>query len=196
MEQIAKEGYDPSGALSCLSASAAASSLLPRSSAPGSPRTEYIRWYNLRSYDRINAPRSFIKQMEERSGIEFYQAQGSSCPTLFTAFHSNLALTVSVSSRTLSHRCWKVRRLARQLASSADAARPSPSLPSPARTSDTTRTTSSTSSDRSMTPAQSISSSRPREESSSRPSRCPRRRMRRARSSRSSRALRPGLTSS
>jgi hypothetical protein len=37
MEQIAKEGYDP---------------------------TEYIRWYNLRTYDRINAPDSLIKKME------------------------------------------------------------------------------------------------------------------------------------
>lgn len=36
---------------------------------------EYIRWYNLRSYDRINAPASFIKKMEERSGVNFHEAQ-------------------------------------------------------------------------------------------------------------------------
>ena len=39
-------------------------------------RKDYIRFYHLRSYDRINAPwPSFIKQMEENSGISFHQAQ-------------------------------------------------------------------------------------------------------------------------
>jgi phospholipase D1/2 len=39
-------------------------------------RKDYIRFYHLRSYDRINAPwPSFIKQMEEHSGISFHQAQ-------------------------------------------------------------------------------------------------------------------------
>ncbi|EJC99464.1 phospholipase D [Fomitiporia mediterranea MF3/22] len=37
---------------------------------------EYIKFYHLRSYDRINAPySSFISQMEQRSGVSFYQAQ-------------------------------------------------------------------------------------------------------------------------
>lgn len=39
MEQIAKEGFNPA---------------------------DYIRWYNLRSYDRINAPASMLKEMEQR----------------------------------------------------------------------------------------------------------------------------------
>ncbi|KAH8091773.1 phospholipase D/nuclease [Cristinia sonorae] len=38
--------------------------------------TDYIRFYHLRAYDRINAPyNSFIKQMEENSGVKFQQAQ-------------------------------------------------------------------------------------------------------------------------
>lgn len=38
--------------------------------------TNYIHWYHLRSYDRINAPyESFIKQMEEKSGISFDKAR-------------------------------------------------------------------------------------------------------------------------
>lgn len=38
--------------------------------------TNYIQWYHLRSYDRINAPyESFIKQMEEKSGVKFNKAR-------------------------------------------------------------------------------------------------------------------------
>ena len=37
---------------------------------------DYVRWYHLRAYDRINGPyKSFIKQMEEKTGILFHQAQ-------------------------------------------------------------------------------------------------------------------------
>ncbi|KIM30587.1 hypothetical protein M408DRAFT_7620 [Serendipita vermifera MAFF 305830] len=37
---------------------------------------DYIRFYHLRSFDRINAPwPSFINQMEENSGVSFHQAQ-------------------------------------------------------------------------------------------------------------------------
>ncbi|KAF8063199.1 hypothetical protein FPV67DRAFT_1672236 [Lyophyllum atratum] len=37
---------------------------------------DYIRFYHLRSYDRINAPlASFINKMEENSGVTFHQAQ-------------------------------------------------------------------------------------------------------------------------
>ncbi|QRV95777.1 phospholipase [Ceratobasidium sp. AG-Ba] len=37
---------------------------------------DYIRFYHLRTYDRINAPyNSFIKQMEQNSGVSFHQAQ-------------------------------------------------------------------------------------------------------------------------
>ncbi|KAI0703476.1 phospholipase D/nuclease [Cytidiella melzeri] len=37
---------------------------------------DYIRFYHLRAYDRINAPfPSFISQMEQNSGIKFQQAQ-------------------------------------------------------------------------------------------------------------------------
>ncbi|KAF8151528.1 phospholipase D [Crassisporium funariophilum] len=36
---------------------------------------DYIRFYHLRSYDRINAPKGFIKKMEENSGVKFHEAQ-------------------------------------------------------------------------------------------------------------------------
>ncbi|WWD20129.1 hypothetical protein CI109_104605 [Kwoniella shandongensis] len=36
---------------------------------------DYISFWNLRSYDRINNPRGAIKRMEEKSGITFHQAQ-------------------------------------------------------------------------------------------------------------------------
>ncbi|EAL20780.1 hypothetical protein CNBE1430 [Cryptococcus deneoformans B-3501A] len=37
--------------------------------------TDYISFWNLRSYDRINTPWSRIKAMEKKSGITFHQAQ-------------------------------------------------------------------------------------------------------------------------
>jgi phospholipase D1/2 len=40
-----------------------------------SPRRDYIRFYHLRAYDRINAPISFIQEMEKNSGVKFHQAQ-------------------------------------------------------------------------------------------------------------------------
>ncbi|TFK38573.1 phospholipase D [Crucibulum laeve] len=37
---------------------------------------DYIRFYHLRSYDRLNAPlASFISKMEENSGVKFHEAQ-------------------------------------------------------------------------------------------------------------------------
>ncbi|KAG9042840.1 hypothetical protein FS837_010313 [Tulasnella sp. UAMH 9824] len=36
---------------------------------------DYIRFYHLRGYDRLNAPASFIKQIEQNSGTTFYDAQ-------------------------------------------------------------------------------------------------------------------------
>lgn len=36
---------------------------------------EYISFWNLRSYDRINAPKGYIQQMEAASGINFHEAQ-------------------------------------------------------------------------------------------------------------------------
>ncbi|GAA5922074.1 uncharacterized protein JCM15063_003177 [Sporobolomyces koalae] len=38
---------------------------------------EYISFYNLRSYDRINHDSDRIKRMEERSGVTWYQAQAA-----------------------------------------------------------------------------------------------------------------------
>ncbi|KAF8752827.1 phospholipase [Rhizoctonia solani] len=35
----------------------------------------YIRFYHLRTYDRINSPASFIREMEQNSGVTFHQAQ-------------------------------------------------------------------------------------------------------------------------
>ncbi|KAG1734909.1 uncharacterized protein EDB91DRAFT_1056622 [Suillus paluster] len=44
--------------------------------AAGFEPMDYIRFYHLRSYDRINAPqKSLISQMEANSGVSFYQAQ-------------------------------------------------------------------------------------------------------------------------
>ncbi|KAJ1303942.1 hypothetical protein OPQ81_008353 [Rhizoctonia solani] len=36
---------------------------------------DYIRFYHLRTYDRINSPASFIREMEQNSGVTFHQAQ-------------------------------------------------------------------------------------------------------------------------
>ncbi|KAG8990617.1 hypothetical protein FRB93_003164 [Tulasnella sp. JGI-2019a] len=36
---------------------------------------DYIRFYHLRAYDRINAPAGFINQMEINTGVTFYEAQ-------------------------------------------------------------------------------------------------------------------------
>ncbi|THU96802.1 phospholipase D/nuclease [Dendrothele bispora CBS 962.96] len=36
---------------------------------------DYIRFYHLRAYDRINSPSSFIQQVEARSGVSFLAAQ-------------------------------------------------------------------------------------------------------------------------
>ncbi|KAG6867831.1 hypothetical protein C0993_010533 [Termitomyces sp. T159_Od127] len=37
---------------------------------------DYIRFYHLRAYDRINAPwDSFISKMEQNSGVKFHEAQ-------------------------------------------------------------------------------------------------------------------------
>jgi len=43
--------------------------------AAGYDPMDYIRFYHLRSYDRINAPASFIQDMTQRSGKTFFQAQ-------------------------------------------------------------------------------------------------------------------------
>ncbi|CAE6488459.1 unnamed protein product [Rhizoctonia solani] len=36
---------------------------------------DYIRFYHLRTYDRINSPASFIREMEQNSNVTFHQAQ-------------------------------------------------------------------------------------------------------------------------
>jgi len=37
---------------------------------------DYVKWYHLRAYDRINGPyKSFIQKMEQKTGITFHQAQ-------------------------------------------------------------------------------------------------------------------------
>ncbi|KDR66935.1 hypothetical protein GALMADRAFT_258822 [Galerina marginata CBS 339.88] len=36
---------------------------------------DYLRFYHLRSYDRLNAPKGFIRQMEDNSGVKFHEAQ-------------------------------------------------------------------------------------------------------------------------
>lgn len=36
---------------------------------------DYIRFYHLRTYDRINAPPSFVKEIESNSGVTFFDAQ-------------------------------------------------------------------------------------------------------------------------
>ncbi|EJT97673.1 phospholipase D [Dacryopinax primogenitus] len=49
-EEIRKAGYDP---------------------------MEYIRFYHLRGYDRIAAPKSFLQEMEQKSGVTFREAQAA-----------------------------------------------------------------------------------------------------------------------
>lgn len=41
----------------------------------GHDPNEYISFWNLRSYDRINAPQGAIKKMEAASGVSFHEAQ-------------------------------------------------------------------------------------------------------------------------
>ncbi|KAF8169373.1 hypothetical protein BJ912DRAFT_181903 [Pholiota molesta] len=36
---------------------------------------DYIRFFHLRSYDRINAPAGFVQDMERNSGVKFHEAQ-------------------------------------------------------------------------------------------------------------------------
>ncbi|KAJ8091599.1 hypothetical protein PM082_020829 [Marasmius tenuissimus] len=38
---------------------------------------DYIRFYHLRAYDRINAPPSYISKLESVSGVSFHQAQAA-----------------------------------------------------------------------------------------------------------------------
>jgi len=44
---------------------------------------EYISFYNLRSYDRINHDPKRIKRMEEKSGVTWYQAQAALARSAF-----------------------------------------------------------------------------------------------------------------
>ncbi|CAG7850914.1 Phospholipase D1 Short=PLD 1; AltName: Full=Choline phosphatase 1; AltName: Full=Meiosis-specific sporulation-specific protein 14; AltName: Full=Phosphatidylcholine-hydrolyzing phospholipase D1 [Serendipita indica DSM 11827] len=51
-------------------------SIMEKIRAAGYNPEDYVRWYHLRAYDRINGPYStFIKQMEEKTGVTFHQAQ-------------------------------------------------------------------------------------------------------------------------
>ncbi|GMK53499.1 hypothetical protein CspeluHIS016_0100850 [Cutaneotrichosporon spelunceum] len=50
-------------------------SIFEKVRAAGFDPNNYISFWNLRSYDRINAPQGFIKQMEENSGVTFHEAQ-------------------------------------------------------------------------------------------------------------------------
>ncbi|KAG9018728.1 hypothetical protein FRB90_010196 [Tulasnella sp. 427] len=43
---------------------------------------DYIRFYHLRGYDRINAPASFITEIERNSGVTFFDAQVAKARTL------------------------------------------------------------------------------------------------------------------
>jgi phospholipase D1/2 len=50
-------------------------SIFARVRAEGYDPNEYVSFWNLRSYDRINNPKSLIKEMEEKSGVTFHEAQ-------------------------------------------------------------------------------------------------------------------------
>lgn len=51
-------------------------SIMEKVRAAGYNPEDYVRWYHLRSYDRINGPyETFIKEMEEKTGVTFHQAQ-------------------------------------------------------------------------------------------------------------------------
>ncbi|KAL1408303.1 hypothetical protein Q8F55_005109 [Vanrija albida] len=50
-------------------------SILERVKEEGVNPDDYITFWNLRSFDRINSPAETIKQMEEKSGVTFHEAQ-------------------------------------------------------------------------------------------------------------------------
>lgn len=51
------------------------SSIYEKIRAAGYEPMDYIRFYHLRAYDRINAPAGFIGQIEQNSGVKFHEAQ-------------------------------------------------------------------------------------------------------------------------
>ncbi|KZO92207.1 phospholipase D [Calocera viscosa TUFC12733] len=69
-EEIRKAGYDP---------------------------MQYIRFYHLRGYDRIGAPKSFIKKMEEKSGVTFREAQVALARVWAGNEHSDTVSTVTLA---------------------------------------------------------------------------------------------------
>lgn len=69
---------------------------------------DYIRFFHLRAYDRINAPAGFIKQIEENSGVKFHEAQvaharqyiSGDTETYYAEEGSAKAVTVSIPQET------------------------------------------------------------------------------------------------
>ncbi|KAL0948426.1 hypothetical protein HGRIS_011005 [Hohenbuehelia grisea] len=58
---------------------------------------DYIRFYHLRSYDRINAPYgTFIKQAEEASGVKYHEAQVAAARQWIGEPHSNTQKEVKI----------------------------------------------------------------------------------------------------
>lgn len=51
------------------------SSIYEKIRAAGYEPLDYIRFFHLRSYDRLNSPAGYIKQIEENSGVKFHEAQ-------------------------------------------------------------------------------------------------------------------------
>ncbi|TEB25730.1 phospholipase D, partial [Coprinellus micaceus] len=51
------------------------SSIYEKIRAAGHEPLDYIRFFHLRSYDRLNSPAGYIAQIEENSGVKFHEAQ-------------------------------------------------------------------------------------------------------------------------
>ncbi|KAJ2931072.1 hypothetical protein H1R20_g6021, partial [Candolleomyces eurysporus] len=54
------------------------SSIYEEIRAAGYEPMDYIRFYHLRAYDRINSPAGYIKAIQENSGVKFHEAQVAS----------------------------------------------------------------------------------------------------------------------
>lgn len=51
-------------------------SIFEQVEAAGVDPNEYISFYNLRGYDRINCDKAMIQEMEQKSGVTYHEAQG------------------------------------------------------------------------------------------------------------------------
>ncbi|KAK0542728.1 hypothetical protein OC846_006498, partial [Tilletia horrida] len=66
--------------------------------------TQYITFYNLRGYDRLNHDKAMLKEMEERSGISFHKAQVA-LARLYAgdAYHPNQKIQIKNPATDIEH---------------------------------------------------------------------------------------------